>query len=61
MQDWLTEYVPMCVEALNQMQPIWSQPQVKRVQFVDAFSRAKNRLTTTLSQINIELPQGVNL
>ena len=61
MQDWLAEYVPLCVEALNQMQPIWSQPQVKRVQFADAFSRAKNRLTTTLSQINIELPSEVNL
>jgi propane monooxygenase small subunit len=61
MQGWLEEYIPLCVEAANQMQPIWSQPQVKRIQFSEAFARAKNRLTTTLSQINIELPQGVNL
>jgi propane monooxygenase small subunit len=61
MQDWLKKWVPMCVEAVNQLQPIWSQPQVKRVQFADAYARAKNRLTTTLSQINIELPKGVNL
>jgi len=61
MQGWLKKYVPLCVEAVNQMQPIWSQPQVKRVQFSDAFARAKNRLTSTLSQINVELPKGVNL
>ena len=61
MEGWLAEYLPLCVEAANQMQPIWSQPQVKRVQFVDAYARAKERVISTLSQINIELPQGVNL
>jgi propane monooxygenase small subunit len=61
MQGWLKKYVPLCVEAAHQMQPIWSQPQVKRVQFNDAFTRAKNRITTTLKQIGVEMPQEVQL
>jgi len=61
MQGWLKKYVPLCVEAAQQMQPIWSQPQVKRVQFVDAFTRAKNRITTTLSQIGVAMPKEVQL
>ncbi|MFN8453792.1 MAG: toluene hydroxylase [Anaerolineae bacterium] len=61
MQDWLKEYVPLCAEAANQMQPIWSQPQVKRIQFADALGRAKHRLTSTLAQINVEMPKGVHL
>jgi propane 2-monooxygenase small subunit len=61
MQGWLAKYVPLSVEAALQMQPIWSLPTVKRVQFVDAFARAKNRLNTTLSQIDVALPKEVTL
>ena len=61
MQGWLKKYVPLCVEATMQMQPIWSQPQVKRVQVSDAFARAKNRISATLSQIGVEMPQEVQL
>lgn len=61
MQGWLKTYVPLCVDALKNMQPIWSQPQVKRVSFEDAYARAKNRVLATLSQINVELPKGVTL
>jgi propane 2-monooxygenase small subunit len=61
MQDWLRKYVPLCVEASHQMQPIWSLPQVKRVQFTDAFVRAKNRITTTLKQIGVDMPEEVTL
>jgi propane monooxygenase small subunit len=61
MQGWLKQYVPLCVEAAHQLQPIWSQPRVKLVQFVDAFARAKNRISTTLSQIGVEMPKEVQL
>jgi propane monooxygenase small subunit len=61
MQDWLREHVPLCVEAAYQLQPVWSQPQVKRVQFIDAYTRAKHRLTATLTQINVELPKEIQL
>jgi len=61
MRAWLAKYVPLCVEAAHQLQPIWSQPRVKLVQFVDAFARAKNRITTTLSQIGVDLPKEAKL
>lgn len=61
MQGWLSKYIPLCVDAIKQMQPIWSQPQVKRVQFEDSYGRAKNRLAAILSQINVEMPEGVQL
>lgn len=61
MQGWLATYVPLCAQAAKQMQPIWSQPQVKRVQFVDAYTRARNRLNTTLTQIDVALPEEVHL
>lgn len=61
MHVWLKQYVPLCVEAAHQLQPIWSQPRVKLVQFSDAFARAKNRITATLSQIGVDLPKEVKL
>lgn len=61
MEEWLAKYVPLCVEAAQQMQPIWSLPQVKRVQFVESYSRAKERVSSILPQININLPKGVTL
>jgi propane monooxygenase small subunit len=61
MQGWLRKYVPLCVEAAHQLQPIWSQPMVKRVQFTDAFTRAQQRLNATLTQIDVTLPEEVKL
>jgi propane monooxygenase small subunit len=61
MQGWLAKYVPLCREAAHQLQPIWSQPQVKRVQFSDAWTAAKNRINTTLNQIDVSLPKEVQL
>jgi propane monooxygenase small subunit len=61
MQGWLATYVPLCVEASKQMQPIWSQPQVKRVKYSDSYARATNRLKTTLTQIDVALPKEAKL
>lgn len=61
MEGWLSELMPLCIEAAKNMQPIWSQPQVKRVQFTDSYEGAKNRVKAILSQININIPEGVQL
>lgn len=61
MQGWLATHVPLCVAAARQLQPIWSQPQVKRVKFADAYERATQRLQTTLTQIDVALPKEVQL
>jgi propane monooxygenase small subunit len=60
-QEWLKKYVPMCVNAANQLQPIWSQPRVKVTTYADAYERAKERFNTILTHLNISLPKGVNL
>lgn len=61
MQGWLAKYVPLCVEAAQQMQPMWSLPQMKKVQFIESYARAQDRVKSILPQINIELPKGVTL
>jgi propane monooxygenase small subunit len=58
---WLKKYVPLAVEAANQLQPIWSQPRVKVGSFPDSYAAAENRINTILAQIGLSLPKGVQL
>jgi len=58
---WLKKYVPLMVEAANQLQPIWSQPRVKVGSFPDSYAAADNRVATILAQIGLSLPKGVQL
>jgi propane monooxygenase small subunit len=60
-QGWLSKYVPLCTEAANLLQPIWSQPRVKVGSFSDAYESAKVRVDAILAQIGAELPKGVQL
>lgn len=60
-QNWLEKYVPLCTKAANQLQPLWVQTRVQPVAFADALSEAKNRVSTALSQIDVRLPEGVQL
>lgn len=58
---WLKKYVPLAVEAANQLQPIWSQPRVKVGSFADSYAAAENRVAAILAQIGLTLPKGVQL
>lgn len=58
-QAWLSKYVPMCVEAAEQLQPIWSQPRVKVTTFPAAYAKAQERFNTILKTLELELPEGV--
>jgi propane 2-monooxygenase small subunit len=60
-QRWLSKYLPLCLEAANQLQPIWSQPRVKVASFGEAFTAAKVRVEAILGQIGAQLPKGVQL
>ena len=59
--QWLEKYVPMAVAAIEQLQPMWSQPRVKRVPYVDAYEQGKNRMVVALSEANISLPEGLKI
>lgn len=60
-QEWLSKWVPLCNNAANLLQPIWSQPRVKAATFVDANTRAKERFHAIMQHITLELPEGVQV
>jgi propane monooxygenase small subunit len=60
-QGWLSQHVPRCLNAANGLQPLWSQPRVKVAPFSEALASAKNRVQSVLSQIEVEMPKGVQL
>ncbi len=55
--QWLAHWMPFSVAGARQLQPIWSQLQIKVLRFEDAYERAKNRFTTILSKLGLELPK----
>jgi propane monooxygenase small subunit len=57
LEGWMAKYAVLCAEAANHLQPIWSQPRSKPVQFADSYARAKERLNTIATQIDIDVPQ----
>jgi propane monooxygenase small subunit len=59
--EWLTHWTPFSVSAARQLQPIWSQTQIKVLRFEDAYERAKNRFNTILSKIGLALPKEIQL
>lgn len=52
---WAEKHGKLAVAAASQLQPVWSQPRVKAVQFRDAFDQAKNRLGAITSEIGLDL------
>jgi propane monooxygenase small subunit len=60
-QEWINKYLPMCVKAARQLQPIWSQPRVKVTTFPDQYKKAEERFNTILNALNLELPKGVTI
>ena len=61
MEGWLEKWIPMAVEASEQLQPIWSQPRVKRIPYADVYEQSKERMVTALSEINLAVPSGVRV
>jgi propane monooxygenase small subunit len=61
MQEWLTEWAPYSVQAARGLEPIWSEPEVQPVSFEDSFGRVRSRFEGILSDLQLELPQEVNV
>ncbi|MDJ0894435.1 MAG: aromatic/alkene monooxygenase hydroxylase subunit beta [Alphaproteobacteria bacterium] len=51
LSEWHDKHVALCTEAANKLQPIWSQPRVKAVQFKDALEHAQNRAARIKEEI----------
>jgi len=60
MQEWLSKWVPQCLEAARQMSPLWSQPDNKPPRFEDSLDRAKNRFAGILGDLGLDVPKELS-
>jgi propane monooxygenase small subunit len=59
MQGWLDEWVPVSLNAAQQLRPIWSQISEKVVKFEDSLDSSKRRITDLLEDLTLETPKEV--
>jgi propane monooxygenase small subunit len=57
---WLSNWVPQCLEAARQLQPLWSQPDAKPPRFEDSLDRAKNRFAGILADLGLDAPKELS-
>ncbi len=58
-RSWLAKHGALAVAAANQLQPIWSLPRTKVVQFPDAWNQARNRVKAVADYLGLELPASI--
>jgi propane 2-monooxygenase small subunit len=56
-QGWLEKHVGLARKAAAGLQPIWSQPHSKPVQFADARAQSVERITKILGELGLALPK----
>jgi len=61
LQQWLSVWVPRCIEAARAMQPFWSQPDAKPPRFEDGLDHAKNRFGGIVSDLGLSTPKELSL
>ena len=57
MDGWLSAWVPRCIAAARELQPLWSQPDPKPPRFEDGLDRAKSRFSGILSDLSLQDPK----
>ena len=61
MAGWLQKYVPLCVDAAGQLQPVWDLQRNGELNYASVAAEAKHRFKDILTEIGIGLPVGVAL
>lgn len=61
MGRWLSDWVPRCLLAARDLQPLWSQPDFKPPRFEDSLDRAKNRFRGILAELSLPEPKELAL
>lgn len=56
-QSWLVKHVALANAASAGLQPIWSQPHSKPVQYADARAQSVERIQKILGELGLELPK----
>jgi propane monooxygenase small subunit len=59
MQEWLDEWVPYSMAAAKGLEPIWSEPEHQPVSFEESFEKVQNRFEGILSELGLQVPEGV--
>jgi len=57
LNTWMSTWVPRCITAAREMQPLWSQPDAKPPRFEDGLDRAKSRFSGILSELSLQDPK----
>ncbi len=60
LQQWLSAWVPRCLAAVRDLQPIWSLPDAKPPRFEDGLDACKSRFTGILSDLSLETPKELS-
>jgi propane monooxygenase small subunit len=55
LQSWLSDWVPRCLIAARELQPLWSQPDAKPPRFEDGLDRAKIRFSGIVSDLGLTI------
>lgn len=61
MQEWLEEWVPYSMTAARGLEPIWSEPEKQPVSFEESFEKVRNRFEEILSELGLQVPEGVKV
>jgi propane monooxygenase small subunit len=56
-QSWVRKHAALAAKAATGLQPIWSQPHSKPVQFTDAKAHSIERITKILGELGLNLPK----
>ena len=59
--SWLSKYGDLAVNAAKNLQPIWSMPHNKVVQFSDAYANAVARMQNIATQVGLKLPKSITV
>lgn len=58
--QWLSTWVPRCLDAALALQPIWSQPAEKTRTFADSLTAAKEKFAQLLEEIGLDVPKELD-
>lgn len=58
--DWMSTWVPRCLDAARALQPIWSQPADKSITFETSLDAAKEKFRSVLEDLELTAPQELD-
>ncbi len=59
-ESWAQKHMANALKAIQTLQPIWSEPSGKAVQFVDSLAAGKTRTQTIANEIGFDLPAEIS-